>query len=312
MPSAMTLSLVSVIIPIFNAEKYLERCLDSVLAQDYSEIEIILVNDGSTDGSESICKRYCNSFGEKVRLYSQENKGASMARKLGISKARGEYLMFVDSDDYVSNRYVSGLYQALIQSRSSIALCPMKIVAIGESPDITNKLTICDKPIDNVLTRFFKYEFWGFWGGIYSRKLFERVKFPLATINEDYFVKAQILVHEKRVGYVEEPLYFYEKHQDSLSSQTLSLRALGEFDNALSTWKYIKEHASTYSSQALAIVSEVACKWIGELNTKGWNKQYHEYRCAIRKFIRKNIGAILTNPYLLWKIKVVIILNLFR
>lgn len=100
-----SMPLVSVIIPVYNVEKYLARCLDSVVAQTYQNLEIILVNDGSTDASGEICRQYGQSD-SRIRLFTQENQGLSAARNTGLDHMNGEYIVFVDSDDYISVHFV--------------------------------------------------------------------------------------------------------------------------------------------------------------------------------------------------------------
>lgn len=305
--------LVSVVIPIYNSEPYLERCLESILNQHYSNIEIVLVNDGSTDKSQEICQDYVGKNPDRIRLLNQPNQGASIARKNGILAARGTYIVFMDSDDFVSPHYISALYAALVEANTNIALCPMKRIGVGENPGFSDTYTTRLLLEKELFRRFFKYEFWGFWGGIYRRELFDNVVFPEATVNEDYYVKAQMLVAERKVGYVNEPLYCYEQHPGSLSKQPLSLRALGEFDNALATWNFIKAKSPEYSDYALAIASEAACKWLGVLNQHGdVGSDYKEYRNRIRLYVKKRFIDIMMNRHLLWKIKVVLVKNILN
>ena len=302
----MSAPTISIIVPVYNAEKYLDRCIGSLLNQDYPSTEIVLVNDGSTDGSRAICQSFADKFPEKIRLINQQNTGASIARKNGIDAASGQYLMFADSDDFVSQQYVSALYEALIKSNAEIALCPVKRIAIGEAPDFATRITTRTMQSDELFRRFFKYEFWGYVCGIYHRSVFDDLVFPVATVNEDYYIKAQMFVKQGTVGYVEEPLYCYEQHPGSLSKQPLSLRALGEFDNAKATWEFITNHAPAYSNQALAISSEAATKWLNRLN-KTDEPLYADYKIAIFEFLKGNRKAILLNPSLLWKIKILLI-----
>lgn len=161
------MDLISIIVPIFNSERYLERSIESLLRQDYQNTEIILVNDGSTDNSLSICERYATDYPQKVRIIKQENQGASIARKNGIANANGEYLVFADSDDYVSTEYVSALYKAIRKHSTSVALCPMKRVEIGDVPSFVEAKSSYCMPKCELMQRFFKYEFWGYPGGCY-------------------------------------------------------------------------------------------------------------------------------------------------
>lgn len=305
--------LVSVVIPIYNSEPYLERCLESILNQHYSNIEIVLVNDGSTDKSQEICQDYVGRNPDRIRLLNQPNQGASIARKNGILAARGTYIVFMDSDDFVSPHYISALYAALVEANTNIALCPMKRIGVGENPGFSDTYTTRLLLEKELFRRFFKYEFWGFGAGIYRRELFDNVVFPEATVNEDYYVKAQMLVAERKVGYVEEPLYCYEQHPGSLSKQPLSLRALGEFDNALATWNFIKAKSPEYSNHALAIASEAACKWLGVLNSNVLtSEELVSYKKRITNFFSKNHVKILFNPKFYWKVKIVALNNYLK
>jgi glycosyltransferase involved in cell wall biosynthesis len=304
------MGLVSLIVPVYNSEAYLERCIEALLKQDYPEIEIILVDDGSADNSGDICDRYAKSLPDKIRVVHQKNSGASIARKNGINMAKGKYVMFADSDDFVSPHYVSTLYNALVECDTDISLCPMKRIGIGEKVDFDSPVPPSIMPQKELLRRFFKYEFWGYPGGCYKKDLFNNLTFPIETVNEDYFVKAQMFITENAVAYIDTPLYFYEQHPLSLSKQTLSLRALGEFDNASATWEYVCSNAKNYSYHALAIVSEVACKWLGALRKKP--NEYIGYRNRILRFIKGNFCQIMVNPHFLWKLKIVILKLLIK
>ena len=307
------MDLISIIVPIFNSERYLERSIESLLRQDYQNTEIILVNDGSTDNSLSICERYATDYPQKVRIIKQENQGASIARKNGIANANGEYLVFADSDDYVSTEYVSALYKAIRKHSTSVALCPMKRVEIGDVPSFVEaKSSYCMQKCE-LMQRFYKYEFWGYPGGCYSKKLFDNIIFPTATINEDYYVKAQLFAKQDSVAYIDSALYCYEQHKGSLSKLTLSIRALGVLDNTVATWEFISHNTPKYSRHALSIASEAACKWLGALNSaRVIAPPIALYKKIIIRFINKNLFKILFNPHLLWKIKIVILYNYIR
>ena len=113
---------ISIIIPIFNAEKYLEKCLISVIQQTYVNLEIILINDGSTDNSLNICQQI-QQQDKRIRIINQENKGASIARLKGIKQAKGKYLSFVDSDDLIEPDYIEQLVTAIEKHQTAIAAC---------------------------------------------------------------------------------------------------------------------------------------------------------------------------------------------
>lgn len=308
----MRSGLISIVVPVYNAEKYLERCLESLVSQIYSPLEIILVNDGSTDLSGAICDRYASKCeaGCKVTVIHQQNTGASIARKNGIAASKGEYITFVDADDVVSPLYVSALYDAIIKYGTNMSVCRYEI---GES---ALNYQFAENPESRLMDekelfqRFFKYEFWGFPGALYKKSLFEMVDFPEATVNEDYYVKAQLFCKEANVAEVTPALYYYEKHTGSLSNLKISERALGEFDNAYATWKFILHKDPKLSSFAIAIAAESGCKWLYAMRSqKDCNSDAVEgYRKKILDFISGNKIEIFIKSKLYWKVKLQLIL----
>ena len=119
----MDKALISVIIPVYNVSEYIDRCVESLLSQTYSNIEIILINDGSNDNSSEVCHRLSDLHEDKIRVIDQENKGVSAARNAGLDIATGEYIAFVDADDWVSEDYLEKLYTAIIENDADLASC---------------------------------------------------------------------------------------------------------------------------------------------------------------------------------------------
>ena len=305
---------ISVIIPVYNSEQHLERCFESLINQRFQDFEIVVVNDGSTDKSLQICNNFHNILGERLTIVSQENKGASIARRNGINAAKGDYLIFMDSDDFVSPEYVSALYGAIEKSGCKISLCKVKRVEIGERYDFLNPDTPALIEQSEIFERFFKYEFWGLYGTCYEKELFNTVDFPTATICEDYYVKAQIFSNISQAAIIETPLYAYEQHPNSLSHQPLSLRALEEIDNTFATWRYFEKHHSVYTKGAFAIAAESASKWLGIINSSDSKNEVSiaSYKKNIRQFLSNHILSLISNPYILWKIKMVSLYNILR
>lgn len=296
--------LISLIVPVYNAGKYLCRCIESLIAQDYGNLEIMLVDDGSTDGSGEICDTYAGRY-ENISVIHQDNSGASKARLNGIRAANGDYMVFADSDDYVSPRYVSALYDAIGETGADISLCDVRRVERCERGNFDDVCPVMPIGPKELFGRFFRYDFWGFCGACYRHSLFESLDFPEATVNEDYYVKLQILAKVKSIAYVPCALYCYEKHPGSLSNLSLSLKALGEVDNTLAAWRFCKEHLPEYSGEALSIAAESATKWLEPL-TRDRSRRYDGYLSRIMGFINHNIRDILTERHLLWKTKVVL------
>ena len=117
--------LISIIVPIYNVENYLRQCLDSIVSQTYQNFECLLINDGSSDNSADICREYIEKD-SRFRYFEKENVGVSSARNLGIERSKGQYITFIDSDDWVDSEYLEVLYRALIEEKADIAISTYK------------------------------------------------------------------------------------------------------------------------------------------------------------------------------------------
>lgn len=219
----MEKKMISIIVPIFNVEEYLEKCIDSILCQTYINLEIILVNDGSTDGSGKIIDMY-KLRDNRIIVIHKENGGLSDARNVGIDKANGEYLCFIDSDDYVEPNMVESLYHACIDNSVKVATCG-RFFEIGNE----TRLLFCldgpkefpaKKAIDELLN-------WGVmdsaaWDKMYHYSLFENIRFPRGRIHEDIIVTYRIIQLAHRIIHVGCPLYHYIKREKSITNATFS------------------------------------------------------------------------------------------
>ena len=284
--------MISVIIPVYNAKDYLERCLDSVLGQSFNgRIEILLVDDGSTDGSGAICDEYARKR-TFISVFHTENHGASLARRYGLERAEGEYVTFIDSDDYVSPDYISSLYY--LEKRFGAGICGCKVQRT-KSGEIVAKESIHNTPYildgDVLLRRFFKYEFWGLPGKLYRKKYLMEIPFPKATICEDYFVMIQLLFKVGRMAYSENPLYYYEGHLESLSRLHLSLRSFEEFDNVYAVFDYTSVNLPKYRAYALSNAAETAVKLL--LASRKTKISYAKQRRYLTSFLAQHRGELL-------------------
>lgn len=215
--------LISVIIPVYKVEEYLERCVDSVLAQTYERLEIILVDDGSPDGCPAICDRYA-AQDARVRVIHQQNMGLSGARNRGIDEARGSWLSFIDSDDYVASDFIASLYEACVSTGSPLSLCRWDYVhgeALQEGSDAAPKSEkglafrkeearvysgreLMEKLYDPDGAYFVVA-----WNKLYRRELFSEIRYPLGRIHEDEATTHRIFHLAGQGAFVDRPLYGY-------------------------------------------------------------------------------------------------------
>lgn len=236
--------LVSIIVPIYNVEKYLPKCLESIKNQTYDNLEILLVNDGSTDNSG----KYIDDMQKKesrVKVISKTNGGLSSARNIGLDNCMGEYVCFIDSDDWVDKNFVRHLVEANEKYGSDIAIC--NIVYIYEdgvlrkhTPKITQKQCVTNMECLSDLFMGKKFRFHAV-NKLYRRKLFDenQIRYPEGRVYEDVFTTYKPIYAAKSVSYVPEDLYFYlQSRQGSILSTSFketrfdifnALDEIGEF-----------------------------------------------------------------------------------
>ncbi len=213
-------ALISVIIPVYKVEAYLKRCVDSVLAQTYPNVEILLVDDGSPDDCPRLCDEYAARH-QNIRVIHQENKGLSGARNTGISHAKGEYLAFVDSDDLISPYYLESLYRALVSTDSDLSQCRWEYVhedqileAYQRDADV-----VCytgREMLSNLYIQTGAYYVVA-WNKLYKKSLFENVRYPEGKIHEDEATTYRIFDQVSRAAVVDNALYGYFVGMNSTS-----------------------------------------------------------------------------------------------
>ncbi len=255
----MSKELISVIVPVYNVEKYMERCIDSIIAQTLKNIEIILVDDGSTDSSGSICDRYAE-FDDRIKVIHKENGGLSDARNAGMAIASGKWYSFIDSDDYITENFLEDLYTAAIDNNCRIAVCNMvRIYEDGETEKFyapTNSLELLknDKRYEtlkqpSVCNKLFKSD------------LFDNVIFPKGKYYEDTFVY-HILIHRANSAILTgNSGYFYYSRRDSILGQAKYTERYFDFVEAVyKRVTYLLEHnVDQYAQEAcLSLYAAVA------------------------------------------------------
>ena len=208
--------LISVIIPVYNAEKYIEKCVNSLLTQTYSNFELILVDDGSKDKSFDKCEKLSKED-DRIRLYKRENGGASAARNTGLKHAKGAYIIFVDSDDFVSQNYVENLYFALKDNNLDIVQCVLK----STNKQINDTIKVNYNPHDvKIISKIEalndrKYKV-SVCGKIYARKIFNNFNFIEGIIYEDDASYYIFIDRANRIGLLNESLYYYYMSSNSV------------------------------------------------------------------------------------------------
>ena len=210
--------MISVIVPFYNEEKYLNRCLDSIINQTYNDLEILLIDDGSNDNSFNIAKEY-ESKDSRIKLYKQNNEGLSSARNKGLDNAQGEYILFVDGNDEIVNTMIYDLYNLLINTNCDIAICSIKEInddnyVIDNKEEVINIIDNDDKydmiqkdPIRSVVQ----------WNKLFKKYIFDDIRFPVGKYHEDEYVIHKQLFKANKIAYTNKQLYLYYRNPNSIS-----------------------------------------------------------------------------------------------
>lgn len=211
--------LISIIVPVFNVKTYLKKCVNSILKQTYHNIEIVLVDDGSTDGSALICDEY-QLKDERIRVVHQKNKGLSAARNIGIELAKGKYIAFVDSDDYIADKMIEVLYELIIENEAELAICNIECVYdSGEKKEmcspLRNRIYLSNEWIEELFHSLTWYYVVA-WNKLYKKELWNKVRYPVGYIHEDEAVIHRILKQCKKIVTTEEKLYYYRQNPKSI------------------------------------------------------------------------------------------------
>lgn len=221
-----TSELITVIVPVYNVEQYLKRCLDSLLKQSYKNIEILLVNDGSTDSSSMICEDYAKKD-ERIRVFHQMNAGPSAARNTGITFATGKYITFIDSDDFVEETYLEHLYRALVDNDSDISICNFNsfneerqsfLFSITKEKYFSKNYTVAEwmnfeSSSSNNLFLTFTFSP----TKLFKAELFDGIRFPIGRLREDDATIYRLYLKAKQVTFINEGSYYYSQRKEGLS-----------------------------------------------------------------------------------------------
>ena len=239
-------SVITIIVPVYNVEKYLRKCIDSILCQTYENLQIILVDDGSTDDSGAICDEY-GVKDNRIEVIHKANGGLSSARNAGLNIAIGEYVAFVDSDDYIANDMVETACNAITCQNADI--CIFNIKWIYENGDVYDKVSpspISDELITkdqafNKLCSSTYFYYVTVVNKLYKRAVFNNLRFPVGKLHEDEFTVHYIFNACEKIVSVKKELYFYVQRENSIMHSRVSIKRLDGAWAFLDRSRFFKE-----------------------------------------------------------------------
>lgn len=291
--------LISIIVPVYNTEEYLEKCLSSLEKQSYSNIEIVVVNDGSTDSSAEIAEGFAERL-SNFHCFTKENGGLSSARNYGIEKSTGDYIGFVDSDDWIEPGMFEHLMTAAEANNADMAICDIRyITADGEEIDsgygIIEETTM--EPLETLETLFRGKQFrFHAVNKLYKRKLFNEIRFPLGKVFEDVFTTYKAIMLSNKVSLTPGKMYNYLKERpDSILTKPFSpkffhiFEALSEIEEELKTRKIEEKLQSSFNIlkvwTILDIINLITLKYRSSADRRKICREFSDHSKNILKSI---------------------------
>ena len=293
--------MVSVIIPVYNGENYIARCLDSLLSADTKDIEVIAVNDGSRDLSSKILHSYAERF-PCLKVIDKENGGAASARQKGLSEASGEYVAFLDIDDYVEPNIYKRLLKKAQETDADIVFCDYieekgdKKKHVKNIFDENEKFPIGgERAIEYLHTRLAVFPFP--WNKIYKASLMSEIDFPQGNfVGEDYYMLLRLFGIADKIEYLPEVGYHYILTENSASRTGYSEATLRAYENFKEDYRYVCER---YPHMQVGAANYVITEYMACVIAMGRNKTYNKSMIKeIKAFIRKNLFSYLKAPYI--------------
>lgn len=208
---------ISIIVPIYKIERYLRQCIDSILAQTFTDFELLLIDDGSPDGCPAICDEYAEKDA-RIHVFHKQNGGLTSARNYGLDNAKGEWIMHIDGDDWIEPTYIEELYNAAIKNKTEIAICGFRF-AFEDGRYIEEHPTIWDDDKSVSLNRYIASVWTTAWGSIHKSSLYHnnRVRSPQnITYCEDFHLMARLCYFADKVVSIDSPLYNYRQQSSSI------------------------------------------------------------------------------------------------
>lgn len=199
--------LISIIVPVYNGERYLPECIESILKQSYANFELILVNDGSSDGSLEICERY-GAQDQRIRILSHPNCGAARTRQRGFQQAKGSYIAYIDSDDWIAEDYLETLYRAMTEEKADVVCCNSIDEGILNAA-IPYRHRVEKK--EELLEAFFSGKRYAFclWAKLYRREILEGMVFPDLKYGEDLYYVTEVFQKAEKILLLDYAGYYY-------------------------------------------------------------------------------------------------------
>ena len=287
---------ISVVIPVYKVEEYIHQCIDSVINQTYTNLEIILVDDGSPDNCGAICDEYA-AADERIKVIHQENQGLSMARNNGIKIATGKYFGCVDSDDYIQPKMYEIMVQAMLENDLEVVECSMQKGSKIYFDQEKGKVFI--ETFDEALERIVHPGFFNVMNKLYNYKLIENIPFVKGKIYEDIIFNSEVWKKIDKIGFVPLALYYYNQEGESIMRSSYSTKKIEGYWVIKEAIENFKKKATTKRGHELLrknFLRTTLYHFHSLLENKNVDP-IRENSKKLRKLIRENSVMEYNNPY---------------
>lgn len=241
------MDLITVIVPVYKTERFLNRCVRSIVCQTYQNLEILLIDDGSPDQCPELCENWAEKD-SRIKVIHQTNRGISAARNIGLENASGNYILMVDSDDYLYNRMIEVMYSYLLDENADLAICDFQ-KGMEESFEFIYNREHWYEVITGEIALYRIYEgndkalqYIAPWGKLYKKELFDNVKYPEGKIFEDIFVTHQLLYRCKKIVVIPQKLIYYFQSANSIMNKKFHAGKLDYLPALKQRIEFFKEH----------------------------------------------------------------------
>ena len=294
-------AVLSVIVPVYNLETFLPECLDSILNQTYKDIELILVDDGSKDGSLAVCREY-QEKNARIRVFHQENRGVSSARNLGLDNASGSFIAFVDGDDLIEPEMFERLMKIMLRENASIACCQLDRVMPGGQHTIPYKMVSGEMSSENVAAQFFDEGFikecmYGPYNKVFSKMAIGNVRFRPYRYGEDILFVFETLCGVKSVTFDDFVGYHYVQREGSAMKSDFSLGRLDYLIAAREVENLCERYFATSAWRAHCWVYRHALTTVRQLIQHGMAASWKEYITSEKQYLKANAACLSKLPF---------------
>lgn len=297
---------ISIVVPIYNVESYVEKCIESILNQSFNDFDLILVDDGSTDRCGEICDTYAIKD-IRVKVVHKKNGGLSSARNAGIEIAQGKYIAFVDGDDFIHKDMYKILYNEIIQNDSDIVICDFKKVYnendIIDTMENGKSINLNNIDALNMLYSDKGAEFTVAWNKLYKKELFNDIKYEEGKIHEDEFIAHKLLYKAQKITYVSKQLYNYIQRENSIVNSMFNVKKLDAvyaFSERKLFFKEIKNKKLQYQAEYNYIKYFFENYYRAKRNLGNVDEELDR----LKKNFIASIYTLLKNPYFNYKEKI--------